>query len=429
MKRVIIIVTLISGYFLCHSQEVTTPMLNYSALEKKLVKSDENIKDEKKNINPKTWTDRGELFQDINDVNIEFLRFGMPTMEAKLYLKEPIEIKMVEEADKPTEEYVYERVTLIFENDALVDWKETQVIHENPLPEAFEAYKKALELDDKGKLTKNLWENFERMKRQFEVKAIQSFNKSDYKKALEAFEYILKISDTEVYDDYIDTIVVYNAALAAKNAGDHASAAKYFKMATEYNYGGSDAYYLLKNEYIAMNDSDAAIKVLLEGFNLYPDTTLLLIEIVNYYLTSGNVEEGLKYLEVAQQKEGDNASIYFAQGTLFEKIGDKEKAMESYLKSLEIDPEYFNAYFNIGALYFNNAVELYDIANMKEDLEEYNEAKKQADEELKKAIEPMEKAYQINPDERAVLETLQTIYYRLQMMDKYEEIKKKLEEL
>ena len=267
------------------------------------------------------------------------------------------------------------------------------------------------------------------MKTQLEAKAIEGFTHGDYAASLKAFENIMEVSKTRVYEGYVDTIVVYNAALAAKNAGQHDKAIQYFRKSIDMNYGGSVAYYLLKSEYNIINDSVNVIKTLEEGFKKYPDTSLILIEIVNYYLTIGDVDQGLTYLERAEKLETNNPSIYFAEGTLYEKSGNKEKALEAYNKAIEIDPEYFNAYFNMGALYFNNAVELYEVANKKEDLKEYNASKAIADKELEKAIPPMEKAYEINPTERAVLETLQTIYYRLQMLDKYEEIKKKLSEM
>jgi len=430
MRQLIIIsIFLLTGFLISHAQEVSTPTLNYDALERKLEKSDEQIKDEKKSINAKTWFKRGELLQDINDVNTEFVRLGMGKTEAELLLNQPNEVRTIEEEGTKKEMYVYDRINLIFENDALVNWEETEVIHPNPLPEAFEAYKKVLELDDQGKYDSRIKDNLERLKRQFEEKAVMGFNKKDYDMSVKAFENIVKISDTRVYEEQIDTIIIYNAALAARNAGDHEKAIEYFKKAIDLGYGGSDAYYLLKTEYITVNDSNAAIKTLEEGYKNYPDTTLLLIEIVNYYLTSGDSEKGLQYLELAQQQEANNPDIYFAQGTLFEKVGDKEKAMEMYNKAIEINPEYFNAYFNKGALYYNNAVEMYEEANKIEELEAYNKAKAKADEELKKAIAPLEKAYEINPEERATLETLQTIYYRLQMTDKYEEVKKKLSEM
>jgi len=171
------------------------------------------------------------------------------------------------------------------------------------------------------------------------------------------------------------------------------------------------------------------LEALQRGFELYPDTSLILFELVNYYLAIGDADEGMRYLTLAQEKESGNPSIYFAKGTLYERMGEKEKAMEAYKESLVVDPEFFNSWFNIGALHFNNAVELYDVANTKEDLDEYNAAKEAADTELKKGIEPMEKAYELNPDEKATLETLQTIYYRLGMTEEYEAIKAKLESM
>ena len=71
-------------------------MFHHGALEKKLVSSDEDIKDPKKSSDPRTWFNRGELFQDINDVNTEFLRLGMGSSEVQLFLKAPKEVKTVE---------------------------------------------------------------------------------------------------------------------------------------------------------------------------------------------------------------------------------------------------------------------------------------------------------------------------------------------
>jgi tetratricopeptide (TPR) repeat protein len=428
MKNLLISFLLIVCFVYAQAQQ--TPTLNYGILQKKLQKSDLDIKDPKKSSQAKTWFLRGELFQDINDVNSEFLRYGMSTMETKLFLKEPTEVQTVEEGGVVKQIYVYPRINLTFENDALTGWKETEVLHPDPLPEALVAFNKALSLDTvKKSLDKEIKIDLDRLKKQFETKAILGFTEGNYVASLTAFENLMEVSKTRVFNGYIDTIVIYNAALAAKNAGQHEKSIKYFRKAIDLGYGGSDAYYLLKSEYVLVNDSNAAIKILEEGFKKYPDTSLILIEIVNYYLTAGDVDKGLIYLELAEKQESNNPSIYFAKGTLYEKSGNKEKALEAYNQSIAVDPNFFNAYFNVGALYFNNAVELYEVANKLEDIKAYNEAKAKADEELKKAIGPMEKAYQINPTDHSTLETLQTIYYRLQMLDKYEEIKKKLSEI
>ncbi len=429
MKRIVIAASLFLGITLANAQEVTTPTLNYSALEKKLKKSDEQIVDEKDKIKPGTWFSRGELLQDIHDVNIEFLRLGMAESEAKLYLREPNEVRTSEEGGIVTQEDVYDRITLIYEDGVLKDWKETQVIHPDPLAEALKAYKEALRLDDKGKLDNKVMENLDKMKMQAENDGIRFFTRQKYAEALEKFEFIQEISETDIYEGFLDTVIIYNSALAARNADNHEKAAKHFEKAASISYGGSDTYYLLKNEYIALKDSTKALDALKRGYSLYPDSTLIIFELVNYYLSTGDNEEGMKYLEIAESLAGDNPSIYFAKGTLFEKLGDKEKALSAYKQSLEVDPEFFNAWFNIGALYFNHAVEMYEKANALEDLKEYNAAKAAADKELEKSIEPLEKAHQINPEDIACLETLSTIYYRLQMMDKRDAIRAEIDKL
>ncbi len=149
-----------------------------------------HINDAKAKVKPATWFSRGELFLDIHEVNIEFIRLGMPSSEAKLYLKEPNEIKTVEEDGRTLEHYVYERITLIFENDFLKDYIETQVIHPDPLPKALDAFKEALRLDDKGKMTKKVQEELENMKRMAEADAIHHFITNQYGKALGKFELI-----------------------------------------------------------------------------------------------------------------------------------------------------------------------------------------------------------------------------------------------
>ncbi len=390
-------------------------MMNYNALEKKIKKSDEAIVHEKSKLKASTWFDRGELLQDAHDVNIEHIRLGMTDTEAKLFMKEPNEVKTLEEDGAMTEEHVYDRIVLIYRNGVVVDWKETKVLHPDPLPEALTAYREALKLDEKDKLGEKVKDNLDRLKMQAENDAVRHFTHEEFDKALAKFELIQEISKTDLYNGFLDTVIIYNSALAARNSGDHEKSAYYFEKSAEISWGGSDTYYLLKNEYISLDDSTKALDALERGLAVFPDSTLIIFELVNYHLSSGNSEEGMKYLEMAEALASDNPSIFFAKGTLFEKLGNTEEALKAYQQSIEVDPEFYNSWFNIGALYFNTAVEMYELANAIEDLKEYNTAKAEADEALKLAIEPLEKAHTLNTEDVSCLETLSTIYYRLQM--------------
>ena len=105
--------------------ETTGPVVDYVVLEKKLEKSNEAIQNPKKNIKPSTWIDRAELFLEINDVILQYLRMGMTPKEAEIFFRNPKEIKKKQENNKIFEEYIYDRFTLVFDNGALVDWEET----------------------------------------------------------------------------------------------------------------------------------------------------------------------------------------------------------------------------------------------------------------------------------------------------------------
>lgn len=437
MKRLnLFIVLIFSTLMVVNAQQPTgtTAMLNFDVLAKKLEKSNKQIEHPKKSVKAKTWLKRGELFQDINDVNTELLRPEMPATEIKLYYKEPNEIKTVEKDGVQQEVYVYDRVTLTLENGVLKSWEETEKIHEKPLESAINSYKKVVELDPDKKLEDDLTENLDRLKRQLEEEGILAFTQKEYKEAYRYFDMYIDVNDFYVYEGVVDTVIYYNAGLSAMNAKMYDDAAKYFQKAAEYNYGGENLYFYMKDVYMAKGDSANALKALQDGFTTNPESNLLLVELINYYLTKGESEEALEYLEIAKKSDPGNKSFYFAEGTLYDKMGDKKNAIEAYKNALEIDSNFFDAYYNLGVLFYNGAVELFTKANNTMDNEEYNKLRKQAEEELKKAVPYMEKAMETVDQEKdpdsyiATLETLKTLYYRLQEEEKHKEVVEKLEQ-
>ena len=85
-------------------------------------------------------------------------------------------------------------------------------------------------------------------------------------------------------------------------------------------------------------------------------------------------------------------------------------------------PNFFDANFNLGVLYFNKAVKIYEDASKISDNAEYEKIKTEGDDMLQQSVPYMEKAHEIDPKDRASLETLKTIFYRLKMTDKYQEV-------
>ncbi|MBN2167549.1 MAG: tetratricopeptide repeat protein [Marinilabiliaceae bacterium] len=315
------------------------------------------------------------------------------------------------------------------------------------LKKALNYYLKAIELDakgdekgkGKGKFKNDLFIDLGLFKNELTSAGVDGFNKEDYTKAIESFESVLTINKTKVLSEteVIDTAIIYNTALAAYNGKKYDIASEYFKRSIDLEYGGGDAVLLLNQVYITTNDSVEMGKNLKNGFEKYPDDSRILTLLINYYMTSNKDTEALDYLNKAIEKNPTNASFYVARGVLFDKSKKYDKAEADYLKSLEINENFFDALFNIGVIYFNEGVEKYKKANEISDLKKFNAAKSDADKSFEKSLPYLEKARTIldadtkaQPNEKmAVYDSLKNLYYRFNNMKKYEEMKKLIEEL
>lgn len=307
---------------------------------------------------------------------------------------------------------------------------------DDPLKTALDSYKKALELDDKNKNNNAVKINLTLLISDFTDQAVKAFNENKYESALASFKSILEIEDLPVMQEAdktatVDTVIIFNAGLAAYNAEKYDEAVKFYKEAAKYEYNGPRTYELIASSYISMQDTAQALVTLQEGFEKYPENSAILVLMINIYLNANKVDDAMKYLNLAIKQDPENASFYFARGSLYDKINQPDSAAMAYEKAIELKPDYFDAHYNLGAIYYNQGVKQVEIANTipSNQPDKYEIEKNKADERFRKAIPYMEKASEINPEDIYSLESLKTLYYRLKMMDKFDEVNKKLEDL
>lgn len=343
-----------------------------------------------------------------------------------------------------------EAIDLAIEHEKSMNWPKTYIVaakvyteqyksskNIEDIKKAVEFYKKAIELDQKGdkkgkrkgKYKKEIKLQLTFFKPDLTNAGIEGFNTEDFNAALYAFENVLYVNALPMFaeeETAVDTAIVYNCALAAYNAKNWEKAEKYFDQSIDLNYGGGDAVLLLHQVFETTSDSVKMGENLKRGFEAYPDDNRILTQLIQYYLDSKQNEAALEYLNTAIEGDDTNATFYYARGVLYEKI-DKEKAIADYKKSLELDGGYFNSLYNLGVIYYNKGVEQQNEANDKTTTKEYEAAAKIANDLWKTSLPYMEKAHEVNPEEIAVLETLKGLYYRFEMMDKYNNVKAKLE--
>jgi len=317
---------------------------------------------------------------------------------------------------------------LTYEAIANSENSEFKAISEYPLVDAFKNYKKAYNMDGSNMYQGPIDAKMLTMANQFVNKGVEAYQNEDFEDAFKYFEKTLEVKEMPVFENEIDTAIMFNTALTAQRVERYDEAIKYYKKTAEYGYGEGDTYALMAECYKSKGDTAKYVSTLKEGFEKYPKNGSLLGTLINYYLLEAeDADEAFKYLKLARENEPNNPSFYNAEAHLYDQIGEKEKAKEMYLKAIEIDPEFFDAYYNLGVLYFNEGVALTEEANKITDNQKYLEAKEKADAKFKEALPYIEKAHELNPDEMSIISTLRTLYYRLKMDEKYEEISKKME--
>ena len=168
-----------------------------------------------------------------------------------------------------------------------------------------------------------------------------------------------------------------------------------------------------------------------KGYELYPDNSYMLVELINHYLLGGEPEKAEVYLDAAIKQDPNNASFYRAKGTLYEKLEQPAKAEEMYRKALELDPKDFLAQYNLGNIKLSEVIEFHKKVQDIVDIDEYNKEMEKVFDGYASVIPYFERALELNPTEKNTISTLKELYFKLRDRDPkyqalYEEMEAKL---
>lgn len=295
------------------------------------------------------------------------------------------------------------------------------------LNEARISYEKTLELDTKNEFKDDVMKRLEVVASQCLNNGVDNYKEGKYADALKSFQASVDLN--KKFFKRTDTLAIYNAGLAADKLGDVTTALNNFKILTAASYGGSRLYSLMANMYLDKKDTANALLTINEGRQKFPEDATLITQGLNIYLSSGRDAEAFSQNEEAIKADPNNAVLYYIKGNLADKLGKMEEAVTAYKKSIEIKPDYFDAVYNLGAMYFNDGAEMANKANKipANKVAEYDAAKKKFESKFKEALPYLEKAHQLNSTDVATMESLRQLYTRLGDLVKSGEMKKKIE--
>lgn len=415
MKRILFFLALALSMQVANAQQ---QVKSVAAARSGLEKAIEASKDAKKSAKVATWIKLGQSYIDAyyaaqgegwlgaTDQELQFIMSGV----------KPLAEEQVEVAGQPYLKRVYDTKNYYFNAAGqLAIIETTSPLADDVLGQATLAYKKAFELDLKGKKTKDIVAALATVDQKCMDEAYQAYTFGDYVKSSKYFE---KAAAAYVPGSVLDTNAVYNVAFTSYLAGDYARAKEWFYKSIEIGFDGENGEAYAKLADIAEREGNEAehLALLETAFAKYPESQSILIGLINYYVGKGeNADRLFELIDEAKKNEPSNASLYYVEGNAYEKLGLGEAALSAYEMCAQVNPEYEYGYIAMGIYYYNQAVKFQEEASMEQDDEKYNYLLSRLEQSLKTAIEPFETAFNVtkNDDVRSsVAEYLKNICFR-----------------
>ena len=292
-----------------------------------------------------------------------------------------------------------------------------------------QSYDQAQELDKKGSYASEIQIGLGQVQMASNNTGIGRYNTGDFAGAGTFFDLSAEIASAF---DATDTMAIYNAALCYEKAGDVDMAVARYRACADIQYQVPNVFLFISNLLRDNGREEEALNTLAEARGLYPREQSLIIEELNIYLTNEEFDKAKENLTLAAEQDPTNEILWFSLGSVLDNLGNADEAIEAYKKALAVKADYFDANYNLGALYFNQAVQGTNAANdmWKPRMTKAESAEqKRLEDEAKALFETakpyLETAHAVDADDLETMRSLKDIYARtgedekmLELMDK-----------
>ncbi|PLW97946.1 MAG: hypothetical protein C0591_05500 [Marinilabiliales bacterium] len=286
---------------------------------------------------------------------------------------------------------------------------------------SYEALQKAKKYDEKDQYSNEISIYLANLTNQFYKQGGLAFQDGDYNVAIDNFKIAYNIAQV---DNRFDTIAAFNIGMAGVLGDDPEASAEYLAKCVDVNFEDPRVYMFYNRAVKQLGDTARAIEILQLGRDRFPQELSLLLEEAQLYLERGENEKLQVSLLQAIEQDPENSNLFFLLGKTYDDEGNIPEAEKYYQKAADLNPDFFEAYYNMGAVYVNKAAEIQAKANdlPLDQMDEYAKLTEKANENLAKAVPHLEKALEIKPDDAPTIAALKETYARLKMDDKLEKL-------
>tara|TARA_B100000780_G_scaffold72072_1_gene48282 strand:+ start:45267 stop:46481 length:1215 start_codon:yes stop_codon:yes gene_type:complete len=264
--------------------------------------------------------------------------------------------------------------------------------------------------------------------------AIDKYNAEEYTIAIDLYNTIFDIIPFDEEDqlkrgNITKETILYNSFFASSKLKDNKLSKELLQKLIDINFNEPAIYIYMSDLYKDEDNIDKSIEYLSLGREMFEDNQSIINTEINLYIELGRTIELIAKLGDAINLDQENPLLFFNRGTIYDQEGQLDNAIKDYNKAIELDPSSFGSNYNLGALYFNKAVELNNLANSTSNDVKYKKIKKEADLYFDKGLPFLEAAYQLNSKDKNTLLSLKQLYYMKGDYKKSEDIKRQISSL
>jgi len=287
--------------------------------------------------------------------------------------------------------------------------------------EAQKSIATAQKLDTKAEFKDELKKANLNVAQYFSNMGLKQYNSKDFKGAAESFNKVSDILPT-------DTTFILNSVAAYSQARDTNGIIQSYQKLTQFKKR-SDYYYYIATLQKAKKDTLGYRRTLDSGLKYFPKDKSLVVEDLNYTLLHEKGASKINKIKKAIELDPSNTSLYVVLGSAYEQLKKPDSAILTYKTAILKDSQSFEANFNLGAIYFNQAASTIAAANKlpANKVKEYDAAVVKFKKQLEDSKPYLEKALSINPKDINTLRSLKEIYSRNNQMDKAKEMKERMD--
>ncbi len=110
-------------------------------------------------------------------------------------------------------------------------------------------------------------------------------------------------------------------------------------------------HHLLADIYLDYYKSKKALETMEHVAAMYPDSILTLLKLSEFYHILTMHEESMRTIDQILQRDPQNAEAFFMFGVNFKELGDRNRAINSFQKAVNYDPDLIDGWVNLGQLY------------------------------------------------------------------------------